>query len=130
MAKAKPAILQSAFNLSEKKEEPQTDDISWDIEPESVRTLVKRIKDGHIWLWEVWKHIKVMKEGSTRDSHLIKWDEGKARIGGTQEYGLCDELMQQGYNKCLYKVEPSNCCIVCPVNPWVKEKCLCQGVEL
>lgn len=130
MAKGKASTSQAAFDLSEKKEEPPIEDISWDIEPESIRTLVRRIKDGHTKLWEVWKLIKMMKDGSTRDSHLIKWDEGKARLGGTREYGLCDELMQQGYNKCLYKVKPDNVCLVCPMNPWLKEKCLCQEVEL
>ena len=119
---------QSAFELGTKTEAiapPVQREPLFEDQPETVRTLIRRIKDGHNKLWERWALIKTMPENSTKDNHTRRWDEGKVRL-----MALCDELTEQGYNKCMYHVKPEHQCLVCPMKPWVQEKCLCHDLDI
>lgn len=91
--------------------------------------LVLRIKDGQIKLWERWRLIMALPEGSGEDRYLKGWDEGKEKIQGLEA-----ELEKAGYCWCLYSPSPGDrpkfACLVCPMRPFLPQRCLAWGLEI
>ena len=86
----------------------------------------RRIRLGHVAMWERWILIKGVSAGTGRDKYLKTWDEGHDRLAD-----LCAELTEMGWTKCLYEMEePQYACLVCPAKPFKKEECPAWKIEL
>jgi len=90
--------------------------------------LVLRIKDGQVKLWERWRLIMGLPEGSGKDMYLKGWDEAREKLER-----LNSELEKAGFCWCLYVPSidmPKFACLVCPMRPFLPQRCPAWGLEI